>query len=178
MSSNLSNLGPSSPSCSRCVHGVCTPKGQSYSCQCNEGYQGQYCDRRQEPAACKGHRCGRGECRVSESGEPACHCQLGYTGPTCDTGMMGRNKMRGVAVFVTSSPSLICVSPSPLMSRADVPRRDGEGATEAPPPHENMHVHQQDSPHGLSAVLPGHGAPWRLLRRHQNQEEEGGFPLH
>lgn len=76
------------------------------------------------------------------------------------------------------SLSLICASPSPLMSRADVSRRDGEGATQAPPPHENMHVHQQDSPHGLSAVLPGHGAPWRLLRRHQNQEEEGGFPLH
>lgn len=82
LSSNMCSLC----SCSRCVHGICVPKGQSYSCQCNEGYQGQYCDRRQEPSACRGHRCGRGECHVSEGGEPVCHCPPGYTGPTCDTG--------------------------------------------------------------------------------------------
>uniref|UniRef100_A0A8D3AFN6 Slit homolog 3 (Drosophila) n=1 Tax=Scophthalmus maximus TaxID=52904 RepID=A0A8D3AFN6_SCOMX len=76
---------PNSCQNSRCAHGVCVPKGQSYSCQCVEGYQGQYCDRRQEPPACRGHRCGHGECRVSESGEPVCHCQPGFTGPTCDT---------------------------------------------------------------------------------------------
>uniref|UniRef100_A0AAQ5YM47 Slit homolog 3 (Drosophila) n=1 Tax=Amphiprion ocellaris TaxID=80972 RepID=A0AAQ5YM47_AMPOC len=78
---------------SRCVHGICVPKGQSYSCQCNEGYQGQYCDRRQEPPACRGHRCGRGECRVSEEGEPVCHCQPRYTGPTCDTELTCQGEM-------------------------------------------------------------------------------------
>lgn len=78
---------------SRCVHGTCVPKGQSYSCQCNEGYQGQYCDRRQEPPACRGHRCGRGECRVSEEGEPVCHCQPRYTGPTCDTELTCQGEM-------------------------------------------------------------------------------------
>ena len=72
--------------CSRCVQGVCVPKAASYSCRCNEGFQGSYCDRRQEPPACRGWRCGHGECRVAESGEPVCHCQPGYTGPTCDTG--------------------------------------------------------------------------------------------
>uniref|UniRef100_A0AAQ5Z9S6 Slit homolog 3 (Drosophila) n=1 Tax=Amphiprion ocellaris TaxID=80972 RepID=A0AAQ5Z9S6_AMPOC len=77
----------------RCVHGICVPKGQSYSCQCNEGYQGQYCDRRQEPPACRGHRCGRGECRVSEEGEPVCHCQPRYTGPTCDTELTCQGEM-------------------------------------------------------------------------------------
>uniref|UniRef100_A0A8C6TUL4 Slit homolog 3 (Drosophila) n=1 Tax=Neogobius melanostomus TaxID=47308 RepID=A0A8C6TUL4_9GOBI len=71
----------------RCVHGVCVPKGQSYSCQCSEGYQGQYCDRRQEPPACRGRRCGHGECRVTETGEPLCQCLPGYTGATCDTGV-------------------------------------------------------------------------------------------
>lgn len=82
----FSNLSSLSPSHSRCVHGLCVPKGQSYSCQCSEGYQGQFCDRRQEPPACRGQRCGHGECRVSEGGEPVCHCQPGYTGPTCNTG--------------------------------------------------------------------------------------------
>lgn len=72
--------------CSRCIQGLCVPKGASYSCRCSEGYQGPYCDRRQEPPACRGSRCGHGECRVAESGEPVCHCQPGYTGPTCDTG--------------------------------------------------------------------------------------------
>lgn len=86
VSSNLSSLFPSSHS--RCVNGLCVPKGQSYSCKCSEGYQGQYCDRRQEPPGCRGQRCGHGECRVSEAGEPVCHCQPGYTGPTCDTGKM------------------------------------------------------------------------------------------
>ena len=62
--------------------------------------------------------------------------------------------------------------------RADVSRRDAEGAAEAPPPDENVHVHHQDPPHGLSPILPGSGAPWCLLRRHQEQKEEGGVPLH
>uniref|UniRef100_A0A8D0AEW4 Slit homolog 3 (Drosophila) n=1 Tax=Sander lucioperca TaxID=283035 RepID=A0A8D0AEW4_SANLU len=78
---------------SRCVHGLCVPKGQSYSCQCSEGYQGQYCDRRQEPPACRGQRCGHGECRVSEGGEPVCHCQPGYTGLTCDTELTCQGEM-------------------------------------------------------------------------------------
>lgn len=57
-------------------------------------------------------------------------------------------------------------------------RRDAEGAAEAPPPDENVHVHQQDSPHGLSPILPGGSTPGRLLWRHQKQKEEGGVPLH
>uniref|UniRef100_A0A3Q3J1P2 Slit homolog 3 (Drosophila) n=1 Tax=Monopterus albus TaxID=43700 RepID=A0A3Q3J1P2_MONAL len=78
---------------SRCVHGLCVLKGQSYSCQCNEGYHGQYCDRRQEPRACRGHHCGHGQCRISERGEPVCHCQPGYTGPTCDAGLTCQGEM-------------------------------------------------------------------------------------
>uniref|UniRef100_A0A8C7ZC76 Slit homolog 3 (Drosophila) n=1 Tax=Oryzias sinensis TaxID=183150 RepID=A0A8C7ZC76_9TELE len=84
---------------SRCVHGSCVPKGQSYSCQCNDGYWGQFCDQRQEPAACRGQHCGQGECRVSELGKPVCHCQPGFTGPTCDTeltcpGIMVREQLK------------------------------------------------------------------------------------
>ncbi|KAI4890876.1 hypothetical protein NFI96_030905, partial [Prochilodus magdalenae] len=70
---------------SRCVHGLCVPKGLSYSCKCAQGYSGQYCERREEPLACRGQHCVHGECRVDESGEAACHCQPGYTGPNCDT---------------------------------------------------------------------------------------------
>ncbi|XP_037531385.1 slit homolog 3 protein [Nematolebias whitei] len=77
----------------RCVHGLCVIKGQSYSCQCNEGYQGQYCDRQREPPACRGHHCGRGECHISERGEPVCHCQPDYTGPTCDAELTCRGEM-------------------------------------------------------------------------------------
>lgn len=76
----------------RCNHGVCAPKGEAYTCKCSEGYQGQYCDRQQEPPACRGQRCGHGECRVSESGEPVCHCEPGYSGPTCDKGESGRSQ--------------------------------------------------------------------------------------
>ncbi|MEQ2262693.1 hypothetical protein XENORESO_019487 [Xenotaenia resolanae] len=71
----------------RCVHGACVAKGQSYSCQCNEGYQGQYCDR----PTCSW--CGRGECRMSEPGELVCHCQPGFTGPTCDTELSCKGEM-------------------------------------------------------------------------------------
>ncbi|MEQ2168855.1 hypothetical protein GOODEAATRI_018994, partial [Goodea atripinnis] len=56
--------------------------------------------------------------------------------------------------------------------------RNVEGAAEAPPSHENVHIHQQDSPHELSEILPGIGAPWCLLRGHEDQEKKGGFPLH
>ncbi|KAM6924252.1 slit homolog 3 protein [Xenentodon cancila] len=70
---------------SKCVHGLCVPKGPSYSCQCKEGFQGPYCEQQQEPSACRGFRCGRGECRLLEGGNTVCHCPTGYTGPTCDT---------------------------------------------------------------------------------------------
>uniref|UniRef100_A0A8C1M0N7 Slit homolog 3 (Drosophila) n=1 Tax=Cyprinus carpio TaxID=7962 RepID=A0A8C1M0N7_CYPCA len=71
---------------SRCVHGVCVPKGSSYSCSCADGYSGQFCDRREESVVCKGMHCMHGECRVTESGEPFCHCQSGYSGPACEIG--------------------------------------------------------------------------------------------
>uniref|UniRef100_A0A671LJY6 Slit homolog 3 protein-like n=1 Tax=Sinocyclocheilus anshuiensis TaxID=1608454 RepID=A0A671LJY6_9TELE len=70
---------------SRCVHGVCVPKGSTYSCSCAEGYSGQFCDRREESSVCKGLHCVHGECRVTESGEPVCLCQSGYSGPSCET---------------------------------------------------------------------------------------------
>ncbi|KAK7922042.1 hypothetical protein WMY93_008944 [Mugilogobius chulae] len=104
----------------RCVHGVCVPKGQSYSCQCNDGYQGQYCDRRQEAPACRGRRCVHGECRVTETGEPVCQCQPGYTGPTCDTeltcqGEMVREQLK------RHQPLRTCTSTSKI-PRMDCPR--------------------------------------------------------
>ncbi|XP_053487014.1 slit homolog 3 protein [Ictalurus furcatus] len=78
---------------SRCVHGLCVPKGSSYSCKCAQGYTGQFCERREEPAACRGHYCVHGECRVDESGDPACHCQPGYTGSTCETELTCQGEM-------------------------------------------------------------------------------------
>ncbi|XP_037636755.1 slit homolog 3 protein [Sebastes umbrosus] len=111
---------PNTCQSSRCVHGLCVPKGQSYSCQCTTGYQGQYCDRRQEPPACRGQRCGHGECRVSEAGEPVCHCQPGYTGTTCDTeftcqGEMLREQLK------RHHPMRTCTSTSKI-PRMDCPR--------------------------------------------------------
>uniref|UniRef100_A0A8C1XM10 Slit homolog 3 (Drosophila) n=1 Tax=Cyprinus carpio TaxID=7962 RepID=A0A8C1XM10_CYPCA len=44
-----------------------------------------FCDRREESAVCKGLHCVHGECRVTEIGEPVCHCQSGYSGPSCET---------------------------------------------------------------------------------------------
>ncbi|KAK0147672.1 Slit 3 protein [Merluccius polli] len=111
---------PSPCQSSRCVHGLCVPKGSLYSCQCAEGYQGQYCDRRQPPPACRGQRCGHGECRVSETGEPVCHCQAGYTGPTCDTeltchGEVVREQLK------RHHPMKTCTSTSKI-PRMDCPR--------------------------------------------------------
>uniref|UniRef100_A0A674MNH8 Slit homolog 3 (Drosophila) n=1 Tax=Takifugu rubripes TaxID=31033 RepID=A0A674MNH8_TAKRU len=105
---------------SRCSHGQCVPKGDSYSCKCSKGYQGQYCDRRLEPPACRGQHCGNGECRVSESGAPVCHCQPGYTGPTCDTeftcqGEMVREQLK------RHQPLRTCTSTSKI-PRMDCPR--------------------------------------------------------
>uniref|UniRef100_A0AAX7SX28 Slit homolog 3 (Drosophila) n=1 Tax=Astatotilapia calliptera TaxID=8154 RepID=A0AAX7SX28_ASTCA len=110
----------------RCSHGQCVPKGQSYSCQCNEGYQGQFCNRRQEPPACRGVRCGRGECRVSERGEPFCHCQPGFTGPICDTeitcqGEMVREQLK------RHQPLRTCTSTS------KIPRMDCSRSCQASP---------------------------------------------
>uniref|UniRef100_A0A669F8D9 Slit homolog 3 (Drosophila) n=1 Tax=Oreochromis niloticus TaxID=8128 RepID=A0A669F8D9_ORENI len=110
----------------QCSHGQCVPKGQSYSCQCNEGYQGQFCNRRQEPPACRGVRCGRGECRVSERGEPFCHCQPGFTGPTCDTeitcqGEMVREQLK------RHQPLRTCTSTS------KIPRMDCSRSCQASP---------------------------------------------
>uniref|UniRef100_A0A7N9AXC3 Slit homolog 3 (Drosophila) n=1 Tax=Mastacembelus armatus TaxID=205130 RepID=A0A7N9AXC3_9TELE len=104
----------------RCVHGLCVLKGQSYSCQCSDGYQGQYCDRRQQPLACRGQHCGHGECRVSEGGEPVCHCQPLYTGPTCDKeltcqGEMVREQLK------RHQPMRTCTSTSKI-PRMDCPR--------------------------------------------------------
>lgn len=63
------------------------------------------------------------------------------------------------------------------MSRGSMSRGDGEGAAEAPPSHENMHVHQQDSPHGLSSIVSDRCAPWCLLWHLQEPEKKGGVPL-
>lgn len=65
-----------------------------------------------------------------------------------------------------------------LYSRAHLSRRDGEGAAQAPPATQNVHVNKQDPSHGLSPLVPGSSALWCLLRRLQEQAEEGGFPLH
>uniref|UniRef100_A0A7N8X7A4 Slit homolog 3 (Drosophila) n=1 Tax=Mastacembelus armatus TaxID=205130 RepID=A0A7N8X7A4_9TELE len=116
----LASFSPSSSFCSRCVHGLCVLKGQSYSCQCSDGYQGQYCDRRQQPLACRGQHCGHGECRVSEGGEPVCHCQPLYTGPTCDKeltcqGEMVREQLK------RHQPMRTCTSTSKI-PRMDCPR--------------------------------------------------------
>jgi len=72
---------------------------------------------------------------------------------------------------------LLYAYPSPPC-RVQVSGRNGEGAAEAPSSHENMHIHQQDTPYGLPQILPGFSTPWCLLRRHQKQTEKGGFPLH
>ncbi|XP_061832767.1 slit homolog 3 protein isoform X2 [Nerophis lumbriciformis] len=105
---------------SRCVHGVCVPKGASYSCQCTAGYQGQFCERQQEPLACRGQHCGHGECKVSEGGQPICNCMPGYTGPTCDTevacpGEMVREQLKRHQALRT------CASTSKI-PRMDCPR--------------------------------------------------------
>uniref|UniRef100_A0A3Q2P162 Slit homolog 3 (Drosophila) n=1 Tax=Fundulus heteroclitus TaxID=8078 RepID=A0A3Q2P162_FUNHE len=95
-----------SPPPHRCVHGVCVVKGSSYRCQCNEGFQGQNCER----PTCSW--CVRGECRLSESGVSVCHCQPGYTGPTCDTGKLAavRRRVRSCSGRLTcaAAPPGVC----------------------------------------------------------------------
>lgn len=78
-----------------------------------------------------------------------------------------------VSLFIYS-----CIHLFSPMSRAHLSGRDGEGAAQAPPAAQNVHVHQQDPPHGLSPVVPGNSALRCLLRRQQDQAEEGGFPVH
>uniref|UniRef100_A0A8C2FDZ9 Slit homolog 3 (Drosophila) n=1 Tax=Cyprinus carpio TaxID=7962 RepID=A0A8C2FDZ9_CYPCA len=96
---------PGCHSCGVCAHGACRQRGEAgVTCECpsghsgplnpqmhrhsqcvHDGYSGQFCDRREESAVCKGLHCVYGECRATESGEPVCHCQSGYSGPSCET---------------------------------------------------------------------------------------------
>lgn len=50
---------------------------------------------------------------------------------------------------------------TPPTCRNHMSRRNGKRTAEAPPTLKNVHVHQQDSPHGLFQILPG--VTWRLL---------------
>ncbi|GAA6099215.1 slit homolog 3 protein [Tachysurus ichikawai] len=115
---------------SRCVHGLCVPKGSSYSCKCAQGYMGQYCERREEPDACRGHHCVHGECRVDESGNPACHCQPGYTGSTCDTELTCQGEMVR-ELLKTSVGQKTCTSTSKV-PRVECPRSCQPGLCCAP----------------------------------------------
>lgn len=85
------------------------------------------------------------------------------------------NTMSAHVTFIHSFIYDCTLSP---VSRAHMSGRDGEGAAQAPPASQNVHVHQQDPPHGLSPVVPGRSALWCLLRRHQDPAEEGGVPVH
>uniref|UniRef100_A0A673YN31 Slit homolog 3 (Drosophila) n=1 Tax=Salmo trutta TaxID=8032 RepID=A0A673YN31_SALTR len=120
---------PGCHSCSVCIHGLCVPKASSYSCQCAEGYTGQYCDRREEPQACRGHQCRHGECRVPGSGEPSCHCQPG-SGPACVTDVT----CQGEAVrelLKRQQPMNTCTSTSKI-PRVECPRACDGGLCCAP----------------------------------------------
>lgn len=59
--------------------------GTSYACRCAEGYGGALCDHRND-SACAAFKCLRGQCRVSERGEPSCLCQPGFGGEHCEQG--------------------------------------------------------------------------------------------
>nr|KAF6448869.1 slit guidance ligand 3 [Rousettus aegyptiacus] len=68
-----------------CGHGACVAVGTSYACRCAEGYGGPLCDHRNDSAgACAAFKCLRGQCRVSERGEPSCLCQPGFGGEHCE----------------------------------------------------------------------------------------------
>ncbi|KAG7252673.1 hypothetical protein CRUP_037381 [Coryphaenoides rupestris] len=69
-----------------CVHGKCIPMvGQSYRCECAEGYRGTLCNQQGELFnPCHRLACKHGRCQISDTGDAYCHCESGYTGELCD----------------------------------------------------------------------------------------------
>ncbi|XP_058852492.1 slit homolog 3 protein-like isoform X1 [Acipenser ruthenus] len=64
--------------CSVCAQGSCSHReGVGVTCECPPGRSSLLCD------PCQSYRCVHGECRLSDLGEPVCHCQPNYSGAAC-----------------------------------------------------------------------------------------------
>ncbi|TDH06359.1 hypothetical protein EPR50_G00132510 [Perca flavescens] len=63
-----------------CVHGACVDQRQDYTCRCNQGYEGKYCDQPQTATNCSLDNGGCDhECSDSEDGlTRTCTCVSGY----------------------------------------------------------------------------------------------------
>ncbi|XP_060605371.1 delta-like protein 1 [Ruditapes philippinarum] len=58
-----------------CVHGCCIEDGDSYSCQCKSGWEGQHCDT--DINECLSSPCGVGYC-IDELNKFKCECPKDY----------------------------------------------------------------------------------------------------
>ncbi|XP_010186934.1 PREDICTED: slit homolog 3 protein-like, partial [Mesitornis unicolor] len=69
----------------KCLHGKCVVANVAYTCKCMEGYTGMFCDKKNNSSnPCRILKCGHGQCKISEHGEPYCECDPNYSGEHCD----------------------------------------------------------------------------------------------
>ncbi|XP_077981914.1 uncharacterized protein LOC144436922 [Glandiceps talaboti] len=64
-----------------CENGECKEEDSVPSCECEDGFKGQYCDEEMKP--CDTYPCKNGATCDDSKGEVTCTCQEGWTGPTC-----------------------------------------------------------------------------------------------
>ncbi|KHJ44276.1 EGF-like domain protein [Trichuris suis] len=62
----------------QCQYGLCLNNDNGYTCDCDPGFGGEFCDTECPNSLCKNE----GVC-VIRNGKPMCHCSAGYTGDTC-----------------------------------------------------------------------------------------------
>ncbi|XP_071502570.1 uncharacterized protein [Diadema antillarum] len=67
---------------SPCLHGYCKDRIDSYSCQCDSGYEGVNCDR--EIDECKTNQCMHNSTCVDSFGYYYCVCDEGFMGEFCE----------------------------------------------------------------------------------------------
>ena len=88
----LSGCDDSSPTVSEnacqsspCLNGgICTADGDNVSCECAEGFTGDFCET-SSASGCDPNPClNGGECTEGDDGSATCACVDGFSGDTCE----------------------------------------------------------------------------------------------
>ncbi|VDL75498.1 unnamed protein product [Nippostrongylus brasiliensis] len=100
----------SSPQCdeaSPCVRGECRDLWNSFTCECPNGFEGQFCELNRNE--CSQIECDHGQC-VDGIGVARCQCDSGYTGEACDVEMDHCSLIpcKNSGLCINSNGSFIC----------------------------------------------------------------------
>lgn len=82
---NLHDVDIDECASSPCVNGECVDKVNGFTCDCKDGWQGDYCD--EDISECASDPCVNGACIEGEN-QYTCVCEPGFTGKHCDVGKL------------------------------------------------------------------------------------------